>query len=90
MAKKKIYVVFGSTPNRMACDGDWKELAEYWKEDSQALGTREFETDAEINAYIKGINDSLGWEDVMCLDSKEVKKLAKHIKLSEVYPCCEF
>ncbi len=80
----KAIVAFGITPSHRASDNDWKELADYYNQDGSALGIRKFKTAAERNAYIMGMNDSLGWEDVYVLDSKEIKALSKHIDLSKL------
>lgn len=77
-------VAFGSTPTNYAAYNDWEELADYYNQDGQALGIRKFKTAAERNAYIMGMNDSLGWEDVYVLDSKEVRSLSKHLDLSKL------
>ena len=82
----KVYqaiVAFGSGAANRAADNDWEELIEYCKSDG-SLGVRKFKTAAECNAYIMGMNDSLGWENVYVLDSKEVKALSKHIDLSKL------
>lgn len=83
----KVYqaiVAFGSTASSRAADHLWKELAEYHKDECGSLGVRKFNTLAERNAYIMGMNDSLGWEDVYVLDSRETNSLSKHIDLSKL------
>ena len=80
----KAIVAFGSTASSHAAYNDWEELADYFNQDGQALGIRKFKTAAERNAYIMGMNDSLGWEDVYVLVSKEIKALSKHIDLSKL------
>lgn len=81
----KAIVAFGCGAAHRAADNDWEELADYYhNQDSQALGIRKFKTAAERNAYIMGMNDALGWEDVYVLDSKEVRSLSKHLDLSKL------
>lgn len=89
MAKEKVYITFGTTPCRMALEEDWKDLAAFWRHDPSALGTREFCTKSECAAYIKGIEDSLGWGDVSCLEDGDVEKLGKYIELAKINPCGE-
>ena len=84
-------VAFGSTPTNHAAYNDWAELADYYNnQDGQALGIRKFKTAAERNAYIIGMNDALGWEDVYVLDSKEERSLSKHLDLSKLIAPPEF
>ena len=80
----KAIVAFGCSAAHRAADNDWAELADYYNQDGQALGIRKFKTAAERNAYIMGMNDSLGWEDVYVLDSREVRSLSKHLDLSKL------
>lgn len=87
----KALVAFGCSAVHRAADNDWEELADYYhNQDSQALGIRKFKTAAERNAYIMGMNDALGWEDVYVLDSKEVRSLSKHLDISELIAPPEF
>lgn len=84
------YVVFGDFAVNRAWDGNWKGLKQLFEDEPNCIGKREFETEEERSAYIKGLEDAAGWMEAYPMGSEEVRKMSKHIQLSEIDDLSEF
>lgn len=80
--KKYKVAIFGGTDlYREACDIWWGEGSEEEKREfieshrEEGMLVREFDTAAERQAYLKGIDDSEGWLDVFVLPAESHKYL---------------
>lgn len=78
------YVVFGDYATSAAGWGNWKELAEIIEDTPNSIGKRVFETEAELHAYLCGLEDADGWLSAYPLDEDEVKKLSKRVRLEDI------
>lgn len=78
------YVVFGYYAVNAAEDGEWKELAEIIDDTPNSIAKRVFETEAELHAYLCGLEDADGWDATYPLDKDEVKKLSKRVRLEDI------
>ena len=85
----KAFVAFGDAASHRASSGEWKELAELWKENPQSIGVREFDTYEERYAYFLGLNEAIGWGDYYGLEDIEVARLGEEIDLSKIDKPCE-
>ncbi len=77
------YVIFGESAADCAAEGDWSKLKKTLA-DTGCVVKREFDTENERSAYLKGIEDLNGWLDSYPLDKDEVKKMLRHFKQSEI------
>ena len=75
----KQYVVFGESAVNAACEGKFKKAA-----DLGCIGCRTFNTEEERLAYLRGIEDTVGWMEAMPLNSDDVRKLSKRVPLSTI------
>ena len=78
MEKYKVTVIFGEYAAKAYCSGGLEEMEELY--DEGQLTVREFDTKAECDAYIKGIDDADGWLGAAILsdedaESETVKRL---------------
>ena len=78
------YVVFGDFAVNKAAEGNWSGLARLFNDDPNTIGKREFKTEDERNAYIKGLDDAIGWMDCWPLSKEELEKLSRHVRLSDI------
>lgn len=80
MGKYKVYVAFGSDLTKAIFEQD-SDTIEAEIDEPESFKVREFNTKAEANAYIKGLDDACGWMDSAVLnpknqfESKIIKKL---------------
>ena len=77
------YVVFGESAADCAAEGDWRELKKTLA-DTGCVVKREFDTESERSAYLKGIEDMNGWLDSYPLNEDEVKEMMRHVSTSDV------
>lgn len=80
----KIYVAFGDYATTSASEHKWSELKRQFEDNPSRLGKRTFNTDKELDAYVSGLFDALGWNEVYVLTDDETKSLSKQIPLSEI------
>jgi hypothetical protein len=62
----KVFIVWGTEDTKAASEGEWEELennpVEYI-----------FETDIEAAAFLKGVDEAIGWMDYFVLDKHLVE-----------------
>ena len=67
-----IFIVWGTEDVKAAGEGDWKDLENMPTE-------YEFETEKEVEAFLKGVEETVGWLDYMVLD-KHLVEVAKEVR----------
>lgn len=80
----KQYVLFGDYAVQAAEEGTWTRVKRVCDSCPNAIGYRMFNTEAEREAYLLGLNDHAGWLSSYPLDSDEARQLGKRMRLSEV------
>lgn len=71
--KFKVFMLFGEEPVDRYENGEFDELAEVLMYHAGDLVCREFETEAEKNAYLQGIEDYDGWRCSAEITEEEIK-----------------
>ena len=71
MEKYKATIIFGEYAAKAYCNGGVEEMAEHMGEGQ--LTVREFDTEAELWAYIMGIDDSDGWLGATVLSKEDAE-----------------
>lgn len=86
MNKFIVYAVFGSELVRAIIEED-AEDAMYLMRTPDSVVKREFNTEAEMKAYLEGLDDASGWMESSCLDSTNSfeKSMIQFINLNKVY-----
>ena len=79
------YVAFGDITVNRLCDGDFDNVKQMFDDCPNCLGYRDFKTEEERVAYVRGLNDAVGWMECYPLDKEEEKWLSEHVNLSEIY-----
>lgn len=73
----KLNILFGEDAVKALGYDGIDGVIKAYNEDNITWGlvSKEFKTRDEMNAYIDGLNDCLGWGDYGCIDDAEVKLL---------------
>lgn len=78
--KFKVFMLFGEEAAGRYEQGEFDELAEVLMYHAGDLVCREFETEAEKNAYLQGIEDCDGWMSWAVMSEEDVKAHPRIIK----------
>lgn len=68
--KYKSAVIFGTDDARHAHEGHWSKI------DGDPV-IQEFDTVEELNAYLQGVDDAIGWLEHHQLEDQELAELLK-------------
>ena len=69
---KKVFIVWGTEDARSAEEGNWKDLENMPVEYT-------FSTSPEAEAFLKGVDEAIGWMDYFVLD-KHLVKVAEEVR----------
>ena len=72
--KFKVVVVFGEEATNAYGWDDYERMCRLLKQGDGTLMESEFDTEAERDAYIKGIDDAKGWIDASVLSDEAARK----------------
>lgn len=67
-------VIFGGSPAKYASEGDFNKALNTI-EDEGIIASVNFKTQAELDAYHKGLDDSNGWSEYYVVERDEINKL---------------
>lgn len=86
MNKFTVYAVFGSELVEAISEED-AEAAKYLMQTPHSVVKREFDTEAETKAYMKGLDDASGWMESSCLDCRNSfdESMIQFINIRKVY-----
>ena len=80
----RVYVGFGEDMSKALADQEYEEVVKLINEPGNQLTYRDFETEAEANAYIQGINDMDGWLGCWILEDWDIDELSEMIDLNKL------
>lgn len=73
--KHTVAVVFGKSAVREYCNGDLEALQEDLADGDGSLFVIDFDTEAEKDAYIRGVEDCDGWQAYYVVDDEDLEKM---------------
>ena len=75
--------MFGEYAAKAYGDEDFEKMCSHLKQGDGSISVREFDTEAERNAYIQGIDDCDGWWDYAVMSDKDARKKCVRELLNE-------
>ena len=77
-SKRTLYVLYGKQAARLYSEGGIDALLYHNDSLDIQISERHFSTNAEYQAYLYGIEDSMGWEGFAIMDNKDYIKFSKN------------
>lgn len=75
----KLHIFFGSEPAEHLVNGEVEDAIKSVKRGNGEFKVVEFATEAELNAYKKGLEDADGWEGIASIEGSIIETEIPHV-----------